>query len=375
MAEEDFEFGGDETSFAGQMSEEEINAFDFNLDKDLKLEGLDNVQETPSLDIASGEETGNIGPQFDLDNLLDNISFDEDETQKQPFFEPQETSFAETDNEEAFTVTADEYVSEVSESEQTPSFINEWEETPKDDGNGDWKAPQSYDVFEEQEVEDEFTVASDEGVAGEPGETLGEFIASEPITPYKEESVFSAEEDIAPVEETSFDVSEQNISAIEEPAVEDYIEQETISEFVDNEANDTEASFENEIVASPIVSETVVERPVATDVHEAGYAKWFSGGADNQYFEIERQTIPYSIEGNDVCQAIHVNCSFDAYGWLVCFENGMTMSLSDVREYQLRNGGLPDGAGIIRYGNNEFPFSGINRIVVYQSVQYFSYGV
>ncbi len=435
MAEENFDFNADELSFSGQMSEEEVNAFDFNLDKDLKLEGLDDIS-APSFErvtesevVAEGEE-----PQFDIDNLLDNISFDEKPSVER---EQDDVSSADVGDELSFVAEADENVSDVSAGELTPSFMNEWAEMPRDDGNGDWKAPQDFDEFKDEAtvidepavaeetaiednevlVEDEFSGIVDEAESNVQEMTFADEVAVEAeVEPEVEEPVLDAygeteaepeveepvldaygETEAEPeVEEPTFDAygeAEAEPEAGEpvsdaygeaeaepeagEPVSDAYGEAEAepkVEEPVLDEVVGAETSFEENVVVEPVVT-PVVERSAVANVHDAGYAKWFSGAADNQYFEVGRQTEPYTIEGNDICQAIHVNCSFDAYGWLVCFGNGMMMSLSDVREYQLRNGGLPDENGVIRYGNNEFPFSGINRIVIYQSVQYFSYGV
>ena len=62
-----------------------------------------------------------------------------------------------------------------------------------------------------------------------------------------------------------------------------------------------------------------------------------------------------------------------AYGWSVRFDNGLVMSMADIREYQLRNGKLPQPDGIIAYGNKQLLFRGCARIVIYQEAEYFSY--
>lgn len=115
-----------------------------------------------------------------------------------------------------------------------------------------------------------------------------------------------------------------------------------------------------------------VRQPVSEN---PGYAKWFSGSENDKYFEINKQSPSEEITGFPDCNAIHINSGYDTYGWLVCFDNGVIMGLPDVREFQLRNGSLPASCGLIKYGNNEFKFNNIERIVVYQSIEYFSYGV
>ena len=51
------------------------------------------------------------------------------------------------------------------------------------------------------------------------------------------------------------------------------------------------------------------------------------------------------------------------------------MNLRDVREYQIRNGALPAATGKIVFGQTELSFSNVEKIIVYERVRYFSYGV
>ncbi len=211
----------------------------------------------------------------------------------------------------------------------------------------------SYGVAEPVPTEEPEAIVSDEFV--EPAETVTE-----------ESVAFSDDVDVdtAGRFEPSYGVVESVPTEEPEEIVSD--------EFVEPVGDVTEKPD-----ASVVISSSDNSTKVSSEVSggEAAYVKWFSGASDSQYFEVSRQTEPYVIEGNDVCQAIHVNCGYDTYGWIVTFDNGTVMSLSDVREYQLRNGNLPDENGVIRYGENEFVFRQINRIVLYKSVQYFSYGV
>lgn len=106
----------------------------------------------------------------------------------------------------------------------------------------------------------------------------------------------------------------------------------------------------------------------------ANHLKWFSGSSADKFFEISKQSESEQLTGTGEVKAIHVNVGYDTYGWLVEFSNGKIMSLRDVREFQIRNGHLPDSTGVIVYGNQRFDFSAIERILIYESVQYFSYG-
>lgn len=106
----------------------------------------------------------------------------------------------------------------------------------------------------------------------------------------------------------------------------------------------------------------------------ANHLKWYSGSSTDKFFEISKQSESEQLAGTSDVKAIHVNVGYDTYGWLVEFSNGKIMSLRDVREFQIRNGHLPDSTGVIVYGNQRFEFSAIERILIYESVQYFSYG-
>lgn len=106
----------------------------------------------------------------------------------------------------------------------------------------------------------------------------------------------------------------------------------------------------------------------------ANFVKWYSGSVHDEMFEISKNDLPETISGDATRRIIHVNAGYDSYGWLAEFDNGLTMSLEDVRKYQIRNGALPSSSGAIRYGQNRCAFSGIERILIYRSVRYFSYG-
>lgn len=107
----------------------------------------------------------------------------------------------------------------------------------------------------------------------------------------------------------------------------------------------------------------------------ANFVKWYSGSVHDEMFEISKNDLPETISGDAVRRIVHVNAGYDSYGWLAEFDNGLTMSLEDVRKYQIRNGVLPSSNGVIRYGQSRCAFSGIERILIYRSVRYFSYGV
>jgi hypothetical protein len=162
-----------------------------------------------------------------------------------------------------------------------------------------------------------------------------------------------------------------------------------VDEFMAPAETASEVQPEGEIVAAPIADERsgvyqepVIRRDVEAPV-DSGYwndavnpfIKWYSGTASEKYFEVSRTSEPSVIQGTDDCHSIHVNAGYNTYGWVVEFSNGKVMNLSDIKEFQLRKGYLPDTAGRICYGDLTVSFSGIDKITVYESVQYFSYGM
>ncbi|MBE6443647.1 MAG: hypothetical protein E7020_03145 [Alphaproteobacteria bacterium] len=106
-----------------------------------------------------------------------------------------------------------------------------------------------------------------------------------------------------------------------------------------------------------------------------GYLKWYSGLSSDKVFEFGRDSDSATFNATDDCKTIHVNVGYDTYGWEVQFSDGIVMNLRDVREYQIRNGCLPNSEGRIVYGQVALMFSGVERILVYERVRYFSYGV
>lgn len=102
-------------------------------------------------------------------------------------------------------------------------------------------------------------------------------------------------------------------------------------------------------------------------------SKWYSGSLNDKYFEFNAQSPSGSFEGNDEIKAIHVNVNNSSYGWNVTFDNGLSMNLRDLREYQTRFGKMPSPNGVISYGQTKLTFSNVERIVVYESAQYYFY--
>lgn len=114
---------------------------------------------------------------------------------------------------------------------------------------------------------------------------------------------------------------------------------------------------------------------IKADVEKLQYriSKWYSGTANDKYFEFSANSDSAVFEGNNDIKAIHVNVNNSSYGWNVTFDNGLSMNLRDLREYQTKYGRMPSPNGVISYGKKTLSFSKVERIVVYESVQYFFY--
>ncbi|MBQ9235893.1 MAG: hypothetical protein IJ184_05455 [Alphaproteobacteria bacterium] len=105
-----------------------------------------------------------------------------------------------------------------------------------------------------------------------------------------------------------------------------------------------------------------------------GFLRMYDGEKNYQSYDLSRDFTSGDFAGSPENDTIHINAGFDTYGWMIAFANGVNMSLSDVREYQLRNGSLPFASGSVMYGSSVLNFTGVKRIVVFESVKYFSYG-
>lgn len=156
-------------------------------------------------------------------------------------------------------------------------------------------------------------------------------------------------------------VAEDNV-LVDEGSVES--DDTNITQVSDSEKFDD--SYENVNSLSPLSGlEETINLP---------YLKIYDGGSTDNMYKIERNFNEGAFEGTSECNTIHINVGYDTYGWNVEFANGVTMGLRDVKEYQKRQGGLPFNSGSITYGGKVLRFANVARIVVYESVKYFSYG-
>ena len=93
----------------------------------------------------------------------------------------------------------------------------------------------------------------------------------------------------------------------------------------------------------------------------------------DKYFEFSAQSESSEFIGNEEMNSIHVNVNNSSYGWNVTFDDGLSMNLRDLREYQTRFGKIPSANGTISYGQKTLKFQNVERIVVYEAAQYFFY--
>ena len=93
-----------------------------------------------------------------------------------------------------------------------------------------------------------------------------------------------------------------------------------------------------------------------------------------EYFEFSGASQSAEFVGNEEIKNIHINVGTSAYGWNVSFDNGVFMSLRDLQEFESKHGKLPSANGEVSHGSVKLKFSNVEKIVVYQTPQYFGYG-
>ena len=92
---------------------------------------------------------------------------------------------------------------------------------------------------------------------------------------------------------------------------------------------------------------------------QARAVRWYSGNSGDKCFSFDARSASGNFEGTDQCKIIHVNVGISNYGW---------------QEYQTRYGQLPASSGVIIHGQQTLKFSNVEKIVVYEAAQYFTYG-
>lgn len=228
-------------------------------------------------------------------------------------------------------------------------------------------------LFDEQNASVEDTVFddNDDVVPTENEVPLSEDLAAEELPEEVEQNNTTVDSDLA-FEETMVEpplTSDDNILPDEfsNDEIENAHEEFFAGEEVIAEATplDYDSSFDNGYSAAASIEEP----------DNANYLKWYSGHSNDKMFEVGKGFESGNFDADEERKTLHVNVGYDTYGWEVQFSDGVVMNLRDVREYQIRNGRLPNPDGRLIYGRSTLLFSGVERIVVYESVKYFSYGI
>ncbi len=236
-----------------------------------------------------------------------------------------------------------------------------------------------------QEAEEEIAETSDSR-AEEPA--VQEVEIEE--TPVDEESILSeepGEADLTPVAEEYSEIPEPEEKAdktseepeeeviLEKEAEEDYSDDEIARELGDEESAAAETASPEDNMPAITVPDSDSGNQELSDKDLNNFLKWYSGRLSDEYIEFSTEYESGEIEGTEECKALNVKVGSSYYGWNVKFDNGLTMSLRDVRDYQLHYGKLPDSGGTISFGELTLTFKNIERIVSYESPEYYSYGI
>lgn len=236
-----------------------------------------------------------------------------------------------------------------------------------------------------QEAEEEIAETSDSR-AEEPA--VQEVEIEE--TPVDEESILSeepGEADLTPVAEEYSEIPEPEEKAdktseepeeeviLENEAEEDYSDDEIARELGDEESAAAETASPEDNMPAITVPDSDSGNQELSDKDLNNFLKWYSGRLSDEYIEFSTEYESGEIEGTEECKALNVKVGSSYYGWNVKFDNGLTMSLRDVRDYQLHYGKLPDSGGTISFGELTLTFKNIERIVSYESPEYYSYGI
>ena len=111
-----------------------------------------------------------------------------------------------------------------------------------------------------------------------------------------------------------------------------------------------------------------------TDEEQQEIMNWYSGSLKDKTYNISFDDMPEFLDSDKTIRVIHVSV-YSPYGWNVFFDNGVFMSLRDLKEYQERHGEMPCQEGKIICGNKTCTFERILRVIVYEQPRFFSYKV
>lgn len=341
-------------SFLTEKKEDEIDlGFDDVNNPDLGLDDI-NIAE-PSVSVPEPQDEADI----ELDDVVADISLDDvaadtsnlpaddwnnasdDGTNPDDFLD---TPLPETEVEEAgewpdAETPQQEAETEIAEAAETDSFS---------------PAVNEEDILAEETGETDLVPVAEEYSVGPEQEK----IAAEP----EEETILQTPEDIEPVVEESYE------------------DEEIAAELGDDEplgSEETAPEAMTEPLTEPVqIPETVYpEHPVVSEKELNRFLKWYSGSLSDEYVEFSTEYESGEIEGTEECKALNIKVGHSYYGWNVKFDNGISMSLRDVKDYQLYYGRLPASGGVVSFGDLTLTFKNIERIVSSQTPEYYSYGI
>lgn len=367
---DDFNFddlpGGEGEASAAVSAEQPAVTDDFNLDS-LSVD-----------DFNFDDILGETITETAADSLLSEATPETQETDSgerhEPFFEATEAVEGEA---EALAVTENPAVKEAPEE----ITANEAEFVAENEAPEALTADEAGAVAENGTSDELITDGAESGFAADelpvedeiPDDILAELSADDVAEENMSENA-EAEETAEPAEETAVESISDAETLSREPLASSEV------------SNDELAAAHEEYFASEEAS--TVEEPLSggwgddysavsalEEPENATYLKWYSGSLSDKMFEISKGFESGNFDADEECKTVHVNVGYDTYGWEVQFSDGVVMNLRDVREYQIRNGRLPNPDGRIIYGQSSLLFSGIERIVIYESVKYFSYGI
>lgn len=211
---------------------------------------------------------------------------------------------------------------------------------------------------------------------------LSEAIGLQDIEP--EETALPAEDDVdfegKPVEDEQFFSGSAPVETVEDFSLEPkpVAEEVETPEYdvpgtIENIPSDDERNFDDYSAAAATVN--FAARDTNNEKQINRILKWYSGTLSDQYFTFSLESESGEFIGNAQVNSIHVNVGNSFYGWNVRFSDGTSMSLRDLKEYQIRYGQLPASGGVISFGDLSLTFARVERIVTYETPEYFSYGI
>lgn len=332
---------GSEAETASSVEEREKAEEAKELTEDVPVDILNDVissdEAEPISEIAELEAPDNRGFFENSEELISEVEEDDNPVSPEVQAEASlsgltEDSFSEVSGED--NANPDEESGLIS-TEAEPSFVDDVTDDNPLNENGPETVSEVVDDFDE-------LTATEATYGVETSENMAFFEPDASPSPFSDvENEQNQENTVAPIEESVVALEKDNA-----PEYQEY------SDVLGQEALNTAESEDN-----------------------PNYVKWYSGSSYDEYFEVSKTSESTTLQGDAYRHSIHINVGYDTYGWQVQFDNQIVMNLRDVREYQLRNGKLPSENGVILYGGMRTEFQSIDRIVVYESVQYFSYGV